>query len=354
METIEFEFKALPWNIVFGRNALRRLPQALSQFGFRKALVLSTPGQREQAQQVAVLIGDHCAGIFSEAKMHVPVATYQQALAEVQRSGADCSVTVGGGSTTGLGKILALKAKLPFIAVPTTYAGSEMTNIWGLTDRGTKRTGRDIKVVPLLTLYDPELTLALPAGITGSSGMNAMAHAVVTVMAEKRNPVISALAEQAIRALASSLPVLVKAGNNLEARTQALYGACLAGAALGAGTTGIHHRLCHILGGTYHTPHADTHAILLPHTIAYNSRAVPEGAGRVAAAMNCESAAQGMYELLMGICSRTSLSDIGITENDINDIAGLATQTPCQNPEPVTTERINVLLKNACHGIRPQ
>ena len=350
MEAIEFEFHALPWNIVFGDNAVQRLPLFVNQLGFKKVLVLSTQEQAEQAQHLADLLGTSCVGIFSEAKMHVPIETYDKALEKVKQTGADCCVTIGGGSTTGLGKILSLKADIPFIAIPTTYAGSEMTNIWGITKEGKKYTGRDKRVIPVLTVYDPELTLDLPPEIAGPSGINAMAQAVVNIMTEKPNPIIAALAEDAIRALATSLPVIIKEPHNRQARSQALYGACLAGGALGTGVTGLHHRLCHILGGSYNTPHADTHTILLPHTIAFNSKAVPEGAKRVAAALNTHDAAWGIFDLLKVIGAKTALREIGLKETDLDDVAALATQTPCSNPEPVTLEGVRELLQNAFEG----
>ena len=350
MEPMEFEFHALPWNVIFGNQASRRLPHFINQLGFKKVLVISTPEQAQQAQSIAGSLGELCAGTFTGARMHVPADTFRQALEKVRQTAADCSVTIGGGSTTGLGKILALKADLPFIAIPTTYAGSEMTNIWGMTEGGKKQTGRDTKVVPLLTIYDPELTLDLPPAIAGPSGINAMAQAVVNVMTEKPNPIIAALAEDAIRVLAASLPVVVKEPHNGEARARALYGACLAGAALGTGVTGVHHRLCHVLGGGYDTPHADTHAILLPHTIAFNSGAVPEAAGRVAAALNVRDAAQGVFDLLKATGCKTSLAQIGIKESDLDDVAARAVQTPCTNPQPVTFDGVRKLLQNAFEG----
>ena len=350
MESLEFEFHALPWNVVFGNKASRRLPHFINQLGFKKVLVISTPGQAERAQVIAASLGDLCAGTFTGARMHVPADTVGQALEKVKQTGADCSVTIGGGSTTGLGKILALKADLPFIAIPTTYAGSEMTNIWGMTEGGKKQTGRDTKVVPLLTIYDPELTLDLPPPIAGPSGINAMAQAVVNVMTEKPNPIIAALAEDAIRVLAANLPIVVKEPHNGQARARVLYGACLAGAALGSGVTGIHHRLCHVLGGGFDTPHADTHAILLPYTVAFNSGAVPDGAGRVAAALNAEDAARGVFDLLKATGCKTSLQQIGIKASDLDDIAARAVQTPCANPRPVTLDGVRQLLQNAFEG----
>ena len=206
----EFEFQALPWNVIFGVGALRRLPSELGKLGLSRALVLSTPEQVADADKVAELLAERAAGTFTKAVMHVPVETVELARARVQALNADCTVSIGGGSTTGLGKALALQDDLPNVAIPTTYAGSEMTNLWGLSEGGRKATGRSRKVVPDLTIYDPELTLSLPPHIAGPSGINALAHAVVNIGLENPNPVIALLAEQAVRSLSRSLPVVIK------------------------------------------------------------------------------------------------------------------------------------------------
>lgn len=299
------------------------------------------------------MLGKKAVGVFSQAVMHVPVETVEQAISAVKELKADCSISIGGGSTTGLGKALALKLDLPNIAIPTTYAGSEMTNIWGMTETGKKTTGRDNKVVPNLTLYDPELTLSLPAHIAGPSGLNAMAQAVVNVTAENLNPIVSALALDAIRALTESLPVIINQPDNIAARSMALYGACLAGGALGTGTTSLHHRLCHTFGGSFNTPHAETHTVLLPHCVAYNAAATAAGTQRLAEAMGVDNAAVGIYKLAQTVGAPTALKDIGVEESDLDKAATIALETPVNNPEPVTVERLRSLLDNAFHGNTP-
>ncbi len=350
---MKFEFAALPWQIIFGAGALQRLPEELDRRNLGRVLVLSTPEQRHHADAVATLIGPRSVGIFDQAVMHVPTTTVAAAHELAQSLEADCTVSIGGGSTTGLGKVLALKYDLANVAIPTTYAGSEMTNIWGMTEDGKKTTGRDNKVVPRFSIYDPELTLDLPAAISGPSGINAMAQAVVNVTASEPNPIISALASDAIRALAGSLATVVTEPHNLEARTQALYGACLAGAALGTGVTSLHHRLCHTLGGSFNTPHADTHAILLAYSVAYNSAAVPEGTRRVAEAMGVADAAQGIYDLVRQVSQKTNLQHIGLTAADLDEAAAIATATPCSNPAEVTRTSVRELLEHAYQGVRP-
>ena len=349
-----FEYKALPWNIVFGLGALAGLPVEMEKLGLSRALVLSTPNQAREGQEIVELLGESAVGLFDRAVMHVPIETVEDAITEVHKHHADCSVSLGGGSTTGLGKALALKLDLPNIAIPTTYAGSEMTNIWGITEGGRKVTGRDNKVLPTLALYDPELTLTLPAELAGPSGLNAMAQAVVNIAAGELNPIVSMMALEAVKALARSLPMVIADPTNLEARAEAMYGACLAGGSLGTGTTSLHHRLCHTFGGSFNTPHAETHTILLPHCVAYNAAASATGTRKLAQAMAVENASLGIFELAKAVGAPTALRDIGVKESDLDRAAAIATESPINNPEPVTTERVRSLLDNAWHGRIPE
>ena len=349
----DFEFQALPWNVIFGVGALRRLPAELGKLGLSRALVLSTPEQVADAQKVADLLADQAVGTFTEAVMHVPVEMVQQARERVQALNADCTVSIGGGSTTGLGKALALQDDLPNVAIPTTYAGSEMTNLWGLSEGGRKATGRDRKVVPDLTIYDPELTLSLPARIAGPSGINALAHAVVNIGLENPNPVIGLLAEQAVRSLAHSLPVVIKEPDNLDARAAAQYGVMLAGASLGTGLTTLHHKLCHVIGGTFNTPHAETHTIILPHAVAYNATAVPEATERIARALGVADAAGGLFDIAVAVQTKTALKDIGMKEGDLEIATEQLLEQSFYNPAPLTRDGVLTLLDNAYQGRRP-
>lgn len=348
-----FELKMLPWNVVFGAGCLASLPSRMDQLGLKRALVLSSPEQVSDAANVAEIIGSRAVGRFTEAKMHVPIATAEAAKELALAHHSDCTISVGGGSTTGLGKALALKAKLPLIAIPTTYAGSEMTSIWGITEDGRKQTGRDLKVLPVLTLYDAELSLGLPPKVAGPSGMNALAQAIINAKDPRSNPVILTLALQAVSAISNALPMVMAEPSNLGAREQLLYGAALAGASLGAGVTSLHHRLCHTLGGTYNTPHAETHAILLPYSVAYAAPAVPELMRGIADALHCDEAANGIYQLAKGIGLATSLSSIGITAAELPRIAELATEAAIVNPRPVTRAGVLALLNQALAGDAP-
>jgi maleylacetate reductase len=285
--------------------------------------------------------------------MHVPIETAEAAREEARRLKADCCVAIGGGSTTGLAKAIALVSDLPILAIPTTYAGSEMTPIWGLTEGGRKTTGRDLRVLPKTVLYDPCLTVSMPARLSATSGMNSIAHCVEALYAQEANPVISMIAEDGIRALAQSLPVVVKEPGNLEARSQAFYGAWLGAIALGSVGMALHHKLCHTLGGTYNLPHAETHTVVLPHAVAYNAAAAPEAAGRIARALGAPSAAAGLYDLAASLGTPLSLRELGMSAGALDQAAEIATQNPYYNPRPVTREGIRAVLENAFEGRRP-
>jgi alcohol dehydrogenase class IV len=349
----DFTYDQPPARIIFGVGAFARLGDEVMRLGARRALVLSTPEQLKEAEEAVRRLGSLAAGIFPQAVMHVPIETARDARAVAKRLDADCCVAIGGGSTIGLGKAIALESGLPIVAVPTTYAGSEMTPIYGLTEDGIKKTGRDLKVLPKAVIYDPELTLTLPPAIAGPSGMNAVAHCVEGLYAIDGNPIISLFAAEGIRALARSLPRVVEAPGDIDARADALYGAWLAGTVLGAVSIGIHHKLCHTLGGTFNLPHAEVHTVILPHAAEFNSKAAPQAMRITAEALGAQDAAQGLYDLAARIGARVALKDIGMPADGLERAAELATQNPYANPRPVEYAGVLQLLRNAYNGIRP-
>ena len=349
-----FVYQGLPSRIVFGAGSLAKIGEELDRLGAQRALVLSTPEQRADAQRVAELLGKRNAGIYSQAIMHVPIETARAAVAEAKRLGADCAVTVGGGSTTGLGKAIALESSLPILAVPTSYAGSEVTPIYGITDAGVKKTGRDPQVLPRTVIYDPQLTVSMPTQLTITSGMNAMAHAVEGLYAADANPISSLMAEEGIRALASGLPRVVARPDDIDARAECLYGAWLCGTVLGAVGMALHHKLCHTLGGSFNLPHAETHTVILPHAVAYNRSAAPEAMARVRRALGTGDAATGLYDLAAGLGAPMALERIGMQACDLDRAADLAVAAPYPNPRPVERTALRRLLDDAFYGRRPQ
>ncbi len=349
-----FVYNGQPGRIVFGLGALEHLGREIELLGSRRALVLSTPEQRDSAEMIAARLGDRCAGIFDRAVMHVPIETAREARAAASRLGADCAVTIGGGSTTGLGKAIALESSLPILAIPTTYAGSEVTPIYGITEAGLKKTGRDARVLPRTVIYDPLLTLGLPPAMTVTSAMNAIAHAVEGLYAQDTNPIMSMVAEEGIRAIASGLPRVHAQADHLDGRSDCLYGAWLCGSVLGNVGMALHHKLCHTLGGTFNLPHAETHTIVLPHATAFNEVAAGAAMERVRRGLGCAgSAAQGLYDLAAMHGAPLALRDLGLREIDLDRAADIAVTAPYWNPRPIDRAGIRALLDDAFHGRRP-
>lgn len=351
--TRSFTFGGLPMRVLFGHGTLDQLPAEADLLGMRRILVLSTPQQRDQAGLAARLLGDRHAGSFDGAVMHTPIEVTERALETVRAHAIDGVVAIGGGSTTGLGKAIALQTDLPQIVIPTTYAGSEMTPILGQTENGLKTTQRDPRILPETTIYDVSLTLGLPVALSATSGLNAIAHAVEALYAPDANPIISLLAREAIGALARALPVVADAPGDVEARADALYGAWLCGVALGAVGMGLHHKLCHTLGGSFDLPHAETHAVVLPHALAYNAPAAPEAASQVADALGAADAAAGLHALALRLGAPTSLAAIGMREGDLDRAADLASRAAYPNPRTLARDAIRALLENAFHGRAP-
>src|SRR5687768_1736960 len=350
---LKFVYTGLPMRVVFGAGSLSQLPSELERLGAKRALVLSTPEQASAASEVAKALGSRAAGTYDKAAMHVPLEIAEDARRVARELGADCCVTVGGGSTTGLGKAIALTSLLPILAVPTTYAGSEMTPIYGLTERGAKRTGRDARVLPKAVIYDPSLTLSLPPALSAASGMNAIAHSVEALYAQDANPVLSLMAEEGIRALAEALPAILKNAKDLPARTGGLYGAWLCGVALGSAGMALHHKLCHVLGGSFNLPHAETHSIVLPHAVRYNHDSTPEAMQRIGRAIGAADAAGGIFDLEKKLGLPLRLADVGMQEADLERAARIATEAPYPNPRKVEYAPVLELLRDAYHGRRP-
>jgi maleylacetate reductase len=350
--TPNFVYNGHPARVIFGFGTLSQVVDEVRRLG-RRALVLSTPQQADSAQALAASLGDLSVGVFAEATMHTPVDVTERALEATRKLNADCTVALGGGSTTGLGKAIALRTDLPQLVIPTTYAGSEMTSILGETERGAKKTIRNPKVLPEVVVYDVDLTMSLPVSLSATSGLNAIAHSVEALYAEDANPVVSLMAGAAIEALAGALPGIVEKPGDRDARWRALYGAWLSGICLGAVGMGLHHKLCHTLGGAFDLPHAETHAIVLPHAVAYNSRATHPAMARIAGALGADEAAMSLYDLAGRIGVSQALKDIGMPESGIARAAEMALANPYWNPRPLDQKAIQRLIERAWSGAPP-
>lgn len=349
----DFIYNGQAGRVIFGAGSLQHLLREIDALGARKALVLSTPEQRASAEMVAGLLGSRAAGVFDRAVMHVPIETAREARELARTLGADCAVAIGGGSTTGLGKAIALDSGLPILAIPTTYAGSEMTPIYGITEAGLKKTGKDVRVLPRTVIYDPELTLGLPVGMSVTSGINAIAHAAEGLYSPDSNPVMDLMAKEGIAAMGRALPAIKKVANNIDARSDALYGAWLCGTVLGNVGMALHHKLCHTLGGSFNLPHAETHTIVLPHALAYNAAAAPQAMQAIAAALKGSNAAQAVFDLAKDNGAPVALRDIGMKEYDLDKACAIAMQNQYANPRPLEREAIRQLLQDAFDGKRP-
>lgn len=348
-----FTYSASAARVIFGYGTLSHVREEIGQLGCARVLVVSTPGHRARAERVADMLGSVSKGIFDGAVMHVPIETALAARTEARRVDADGVVGIGGGSTTGLAKAIALELALPILAIPTTYAGSEATPIYGLTEAGSKRTGRDPKVLPKTIIYDPSLTLELPPLLSIASAMNAIAHAAEGLYAADRNPVTDLLAQEGIRAVASAIPGIAADPHDRDARSDCLYGAWLCGTVLGTVGMALHHKLCHTIGGAFNLPHAETHACLLPHTLAYNASSATAAMAGIARSIGRASAAAGLYDLARECGVTLALRDMGLREDQIDRSVDLALASPYPNPRPLEREPLRGLIARAWGGERP-
>jgi maleylacetate reductase len=328
--------------IVFGSGAFERLADELED---RRWLIVHGRSQAEAAARLGERLGERCAGTFGETRRHVPAELADRARAYFAERGADGVIAVGGGSVIGLAKAIALTAQGPIVAVPTTYSGSEMTAIYGILADGRKHTGRDEAVRPREVVYDPELSRDLPREVAAPSAMNALAHCVDALWAPGATPVTTLLALEGAQAL--------REGLEAADHERLLYGAALAGWALGVAGTALHHRICHVLGGAYDLPHAETHSAVLPQVTALNAPAVPDDAARLAAALGGGDPAAAIFDLAQRSGAPVALSALGLRERDLDPVVPAIVEEAAGNPVPVDEATARALLGRAWAGDRP-
>ena len=347
-----FRYESLPGRIVFGAGSARtELAGELDRLGARRVLLITTERALPLARELAEPLGGLVTGTFTGVREHVPAPVADAA--RTAAADADCLLAIGGGSTVGTAKAVASEGGRRIVAVPTTYAGSEMTPVWGITEAGVKRTARSVDVLPSVVVYDPELTTSLPAGITATSGMNAMAHCVEAVYAGGANPISTLLAADGARALAAGLPRAVADGSDVDGRADVLYGAYLAGAAFAAAGGGLHHALCHLLGGRYRLPHADTHTVLLPYVADLVEAGAPELLAPIATALGTARVADGLRDLVARLGAPSTLRSIGMADEDVAEAAALAVDAvPAHTPVDVDEDVLLALLTAAQTGER--
>ena len=350
---LAFDHVTLGQRVLFGAGrAASALAEEVQRLGASRVMLIADTGEATLADRISG--GLPVALRWDRVVQHVPIELAEEARVAAAEAGIDLLVTVGGGSTTGLGKAIALTSGLPIVAVPTTYAGSEATNVWGLTEAERKTTGVDDRVLPRSVVYDPELTLTLPVELSVASGLNGVAHCVDSMWAPRADPINAALAVEGVRAIATGLRAIVAAPEDAEGRARALYGAYLAAVAFASAGSGMHHKICHVLGGTFDLPHAATHAVVLPYVTAYNSPAAPAAIGRLGDALGDRDALAGLERLRDDIGAPRALRDLGMPEGGIPLAAELAVAAiPASNPRPVDIETLARLLRAAWAGEPP-
>ncbi|KAF4958672.1 hypothetical protein FGADI_2222 [Fusarium gaditjirri] len=351
----DFVYAILANRVVFGSGSIRKLPAEIKRLQVSRPLLLCTPGKSHLADQLSNIIKDaslDVAGIFPHATAHTPTPVTERGTAFLDSVSADCVVSIGGGSVVGLGKAISIRSGVPHISIPTTYSGSEMTPILGETKDGLKTTRSDPKILPAVVIYDVDLTLTLPPTICSTSGINAIAHAVEALYAQNTNPITSILALEGVKSLAEALPQIVESPDSKAPRDQALYGAWLCGTVLGNSSMGLHHKICHVLGGSFGLPHAETHTVMLPHSLSYNAPRIPEPMAKLATVFpGSEGDALKGLGLLMGkLPVPRGLKDLGMKESDIERAAQIATSNQYPNPRPLEFNWIFELLRRACAG----
>lgn len=347
-----FEYEALPGRVVFGAGSRAGVGAECARLGGHRVLLVASASASATADALAEQLGDRCVRRWSEVAEHVPVELAARARDAARDAAVDCVVCVGGGSAVGLAKAVVLEVDAPIVAVPTTYAGSEMTPMYGLTGEH-KKTGRDPRVLPRVVVYDPELTLDLPVAVSVASAVNALAHCVEGLYGPGANPVTSLAALEGIRVLTEALPRLAPDPRDLGTRAELLFGAYLAGTVIATVGVGIHHRTCHELGGSFGLGHAACNAVVLPHAIAYNAPEIPGIIGRIAAAMTSSDPAATTYDVVAGAGLPVSLRDLGLPGSALDDAATLIVGETGPNPRAVDVASVRAMLDDAWRGVRP-
>jgi len=350
---MRFVHDTLPQRVRFGSGeAAAGLRDEIGRLGADRVMLIASKSAMPVADEITADVP--VALRHDEVVMHVPVEVARRAREAAARSAVDALVSVGGGSATGLAKAVAMTSGRPIVAVPTTYAGSEATPVWGLTEGAAKTTGTDPAVLPKVIVYDAALTTSLPVELSVASGLNALAHCVDAMWAPNADPINAALAAEGIKSLAAGLPRVVADPGGLEGREPVLYAAYLSAAAFASAGSALHHKICHVLGGKYNLPHAQTHAIVLPYVLAFNGPAAPDAERRIAAAFGADTAIGGLQALRARLQAPRALRDYGLAEESIAEAAdAILPSVPPSNPRPVSAENLRALLRAAWSGADP-
>ena len=338
-----------PPRVVFVPGAESRTATLLAELGAKRVLIVATARHRDGAERIHAALAARSAGIWDGALPQVPRDCAEALISRARAVGADWLLAHGGGTAIGAAKAAALEVPIRIAVVPTTHSGSEMTCIYGISDAGKKRTGRDERVRPALVVYDPLLLTSLRPAIRDASLMNALAHSVDAIFDAEASKEVHALAEESVRALLAGF----QGERTLDGVSDALYGSHLAGLVLDRAQMALQHELAHVLGGSFGTPHAETHTVLLPHTMAWNLSAAPDAAARLSAAFGDENPAVALHSLQGRLGVPTRLATLGFDLDQVDDAVEQTLSRRSPNPRPPDAEGIRELLLDALHGRRP-
>lgn len=352
MDVSDFTYTAPPARVLFGPGRVNDLAEEIDRLGVARVMVAATPNGATRYKSIVGSLSERCAGVFSNAQPHCPEDVALAAVDNFKISGADAVVTIGGGSTIGLGKVIAARCKVPFVAIPTTLSGSEMTALYGMKIGDEKRTWNDPAAKACGVIYDPDLIASLPRHEIATTGMNCLAHCIEALYPAQPNPIARLLALDAIRVLGQTLPAMIET-NDAQSRAGVLYGGFIGGLLVSMVGIGLHHKICHVIGGHFDLPHGETNSVVLPYVVAFNAPAMPAIADDIAHALGSNDAVHAIFELAARIGVPGGLSALGLSRSDLLPIAREIVAKNIQNPRPVTLENISALLAKAWAGERP-
>ncbi len=347
-----FTYHSDPVRIVFGAGAIGALAAEADFHKMSRLVVLCSKSRTDFARRVTAGVADSNVAISDVSEPNMPREAFERFLADLKRHNADGFVVVGGGSPLGLAKAAAASTKLPYIAIVTTYSGSEMAARWRIGVAADRISGESAASLPATAIYDPELTLDLPARMSAASGMNAMAHAVESLYGIDTNPVVVTMAEEAVRRLGAYLPRVVADPRDLEARTEVMYGAWLAANFRSA--VGLEHAVAQRVRQWFNLDHAYTHAVATPYAVGFNSAAAPDAMARIKRALGAADAARGLYDLNVRLGVPTGLSGLGMREQDIDKAVEVVSAVRIAHPRPVSKADLANVIRQAYFGEPPQ
>ena len=347
-----FTYHSDPIRVVFGAGTVGALAAEAYHHKMARLLVLCSKGRIDFARRVTESVADRCIAFSDASAPNMPRDAFERVLGDIERHKPDGFVVVGGGSPIGIAKAVASTTKLPYIAIVTTYSGSEMAARWRIGVAADAISGEGTAALPATAIYDPELTLDLPVRTSAASGMNAIAHAVESLYGIDTNPIVQAMAEEAIRRIGASLPRVTDNPRDLQARTDVQYGAWLA--ANFRAEVGLEHAIAQRVRQWFNLDHAHTHAIATPYAIGFNAVAAPDAMTRIKRALGASDAARGLYDLNVRLGLPTGLKGLGMREDDIAKAVEVVAKVEIAHPRPVSKADLANVIGQAYAGEPPR